>query len=181
MLRHLVLVVILAAVPVPAMSQDQEQPTPCSADAAFAWLDFWLGTWDVLIQDRLVGTNEIRKILNGCAVTEDWTGAEGRRGFSLFYFQPASRQWKQIWVTDRALGQGGVKEKALAERLPNGTLKFHGEGLSTDGKRYIDRTILVPVAEHEVQQAIEISVDGGETWQTVFDARYVRRDKVDVR
>lgn len=36
------------------------------------------------------GTNRITKILNGCAVSEDWRDADGTRGMSLFYYQPAA-------------------------------------------------------------------------------------------
>lgn len=172
---HIVLVVLLAAAPVLALPRAQAQTAPCREDAAFAWLDFWLGSWDVLIEDELQGRNEIRKILDGCAVTEDWTSAEGRRGFSLFYYVPAAGTWKQIWVTDRALGQGGVKEKSLVERRPDGGVRFQGESWLPDGRRYLDRTTLLPLDTDEVRQWVEISTDGGESWQTVFDARYVRR------
>lgn len=174
MRHYLALTILLAAASGPAMAGAEERPSACSEDTAFGWLDFWLGSWDVLIEDKLRGRNEIRKILDGCAVTEEWINAEGRRGFSLFYFEPAGRTWKQIWVTDRALGQGGVKEKALVERFPDGGVRFQGEIPLPDGRHYLDRTTLLPLGRDEVRQRIEISTDGGESWQTVFDARYVR-------
>jgi len=33
--------------------------------------------------------NRITKILNGCAVSEDWRDADGTRGMSLFYYRRA--------------------------------------------------------------------------------------------
>jgi DNA-binding beta-propeller fold protein YncE len=173
---YLLLAVMLAAVSAPAVAQAQEQTLSCSEDAAFAWLDFWLGSWDVLIEDELRGRNKIRKILDGCAVTEEWTSAEGSRGFSLFYFEPRARTWKQIWVTDRALGRGGIKEKALVERFPDGGVRFQGVSSLPDGRSYLDRTTLLPLGADEVRQWIETSTDGGETWQTVFDALYARNE-----
>jgi hypothetical protein len=176
MLRHLaVLVFVFMATPVPAASQEEKDILACSEDPAFGWLDFWVGTWDVMVQSGFGGTNEIRKILNGCAVTEEWTSAEGKRGFSLFYYRPASRAWQQVWVTDRALAQGGVKEKTLVERLPNGGVRFQGEAALPDGRSYIDRTTLKPLNTNEVEQVIEVSLDDGESWTMVFQGHYLRR------
>ena len=43
-------------------------------------LDFWVGEWDVQVGGRMAGTNRIEKILDGCAVMEFWTGADGGEG-----------------------------------------------------------------------------------------------------
>ena len=155
---------------------DAQTPVPsCNAHPGFAWLDFWLGSWDVYIQDNQVGSNEIQKILDGCAITEHWTDARGRRGYSLFYFQPVRQTWKQVWVTDQALGRGGLKEKALIARFPDGGVRFQGEIPVAEGGSYLDRTTLTPVTADEVRQVIEVSTDGGATWRVTFDARYRRR------
>jgi hypothetical protein len=80
-----------------------------------------------------------------------------------------------VWVTERALAPGGLKEKELIDRRPNGALLFQGEIPLAEGGTYLDRTTLTPVGPDEVRQLIEISTDGGSTWRTVFDGRYVRR------
>ena len=165
------LILVMAAALVRA---DEPPPPPCAGDPAFALLDFWLGDWDVFIGDRQVGQNRIAKILDGCAITEDWTATDGSRGHSLFYYLPAEQSWKQVWVTGTALARGGVKEKKLIERGET-FLRFQGEIQLVGGGSYLDRTTLTPLENGEVRQLIEVSTDGGGVWLAVFDARYVRR------
>ncbi len=147
---------------------------PCAADTAWRELDFWLGEWDVLAGGRRAGTNRIARVLGGCAIMEHWTDAGGREGKSLFYYQPITAEWKQVWVTDRAGVVGGLKEKALVERLAGGALRFQGEIPMPNGGSYLDRTTLTPLPDGRVWQLIEVSRDRGRTWQTSFDAEYVR-------
>ena len=153
----------------------QQPPPSCSSDPAFALLDFWIGTWDVFVRGTRVGENRIEKVLDGCAVTEDWVDARGSRGRSLFYYDPAEKVWKQVWVTDRALGRGGMKEKRLQPAAPGGAVLFLGRIPLASGGSYLDRTTLTPQASGEVRQLIEISTDEGRTWQPTFDAQYIRR------
>lgn len=98
----------------------------------------------------------------------------GGRGRSLFYVEPALRQWKQVWVTDAAQRVGGLKEKHLIASLPGGGVRFQGELRRLDGRIVLDRTTLTPVAGGQVRQLIEVSGDGGTTWRPTFDARYRR-------
>src|SRR5215470_19618567 len=86
---------------VPAWSQTSPKPVSCSDDPAYHKLDFWLGNWNVFnMQDGSKdGTNRIEKILNGCALVENWHDVTGGEGKSLFYYQRATKQWKQVWVT----------------------------------------------------------------------------------
>jgi hypothetical protein len=143
----------------------------CGADSTYAALDFWVGNWSVYVGDTLVGTNRIGKVLQGCAVTEEWRDAEGGEGRSLFYVEPSLHQWKQVWVTDGATRVGGLKEKHLIGR-PGGGVRFQGELRRPDGRLILDRTTLTPLAGGQVHQLIEISTDGGTTWRPTFDARY---------
>jgi tetratricopeptide (TPR) repeat protein len=133
-------------------------------------LDFWLGDWDVFIEDRKVGSNRIEKILGGAAVLEHWTAEGGGRGESVFYFLTDSSQWKQVWLVQ---GAQVVKEKL--SRPVEGGLRFEGEARFTDGSRIPDRTTLTLQDDGSVRQLIEISRDGGATWTATFDARYVRK------
>jgi hypothetical protein len=146
----------------------------CRADTTYAALDFWVGSWRVYVGDTLVGTNRISKILQGCAVREEWQDTQGSRGQSLFYVEPTLHQWKQVWVTEVANRPNGLKEKHLIARLPGGGVRFQGEQHLSDGRTLLDRTTLSPLAGGEVRQLIEISFDGGAAWQTGFDARYRR-------
>ena len=148
------------------------EPQQCAAEPALAALDFWVGEWDVCEAGRLDGHDRVAKVLGGCAVTEEWTAADGSRGSSLFYYVVNEKQWKQVWVTDLALHPGGLKEKRLVARFADGGVRFQGEIALPDGRRILDRTTLRPASGARVSQRIEISRDGGDTWTTTFDAEY---------
>jgi hypothetical protein len=146
----------------------------CRGDSTYAKLDFWLGDWQVFVGDTLVGTDRVTKVLQGCAVVEEWRDARGMRGQSLFYVEPTLRQWKQVWVTEAAQLPGGVKEKHLIASLRDGGVRFQGELRQADGRLVLDRTTLTPRPGGEVHQLIEVSHDGGSSWRPTFNARYRR-------
>lgn len=147
---------------------------PCEGDPAYHKLDFWVGRWDVFNNGdgSKDGTNEIEKILNGCAIIENWHESNGGgEGKSLFYYQKATSQWKQVWVTDA----GPMKEKRLIEELKDGSLRFQGEIPHLHGGSHLDRTTLTPLPGGKVRQVIEISKDGGKTWEVGYDAEYQKQ------
>jgi hypothetical protein len=170
-LRRLGLVVALLAL-VPSTGSAQQPAVGCADQPGFDALDFWVGDWTVYIGELQVGTDRVEKILDGCAVAEHWTSATGGRGQSLFYYQRATGEWRQVWVTTGATQPGGVKEKRLAERLDDGSVRFVGEIPVAGGGSYLDRTTLTPLEGGRVRQLIEISTDDGRTWQATFDAVY---------
>ena len=155
----------------PEFQKIVEQIRPCNTPAHHL-LDFWVGSWTVVVGEdkQEVGKNTVARILNGCAIIENWTDAGGSEGKSLFYFHDPSLTWKQVWVTD---GQQ-IKEKHLIAQLGAGILRFQGELQQRNGRLILDRTTLVPVSKNRVRQIIEQSADGGETWRLAFDALYLR-------
>lgn len=163
---------VLAMACMPTAGLAQQAPPACVEQPGFAELDFWVGDWTVHVGEQQVGTDRVEKILGGCAVAEHWTSATGGLGESLFYYQPVSGEWRQVWVTTGATQPGGVKEKRLTERLVDGSLRFMGEIPVAGGGSYLDRTTLMPLAGGRVRQLIEISTDDGRTWQATFDAVY---------
>jgi hypothetical protein len=165
------------AQPSPPFPTPPATSAPCGADPTYHVLDFWLGDWIVVADGKEAGTNRVEKILAGCAVSELWHDADGGRGDSLFFVQPVTRRWKQVWVTDQATLPCGLKEKQLVARLPGGGTRFQGEIQVPDGRVILDRTTLTPAPDGRVHQVIEISRDGGSTWATTFDAWYIRRGK----
>jgi len=146
----------------------------CEHSPEHALLDFWAGDWNVCVAGAYAGHDRVTRILDGCAVTEEWTGADGLHGFGLFYYVPAQAQWKQVWVTDQAARPGGLKEKHLIARRGDGETRFQGEIALPGGERILDRTTLRRAASGAVLQTIEISRDGGDRWTTTFDSEYRR-------
>lgn len=153
-------------------------PTPspsCDADPGFHTLDFWVGTWRVTVNGKYDGTDVVTKILDGCAVTEDWRDAGGGKGKSLFYYDPFEKTWSQVWVTDEATIRGGLKMKRLVAIYPDKGTRFQGVLPGPPGSKIVlDRTTLTPLDRNTVRQVIEISLDGGSTWRKAYDARYTR-------
>jgi hypothetical protein len=151
-----------------------QAPPACVEDASYHLLDFWVGSWNVFVEDSLVGTDRVEKILDGCAIEETWHTPAGTEGISLFYVDPRAGIWKQVWVTTGARQPGGVKEKRMIARGAKRGTRFQGEITLPEGRIMLDRTTLTPLGDDEVRQLIETSTDGGETWRTTFDARYRR-------
>lgn len=167
---------LLAALvwPVTGAAQSAPQPT-CVDTPVYELLDFWLGEWDVFVGDEQVGHNRISKVLEGCAITEDWHGAGGTHGMSLFYVDPDGT-WQQVWVTGQATRPGGTKEKSLIERPDDRSVRFQGRVRHPAAGEWLDRTTLTGLADGSVRQVIEISRDHGENWTVTFDAFYRRAD-----
>jgi len=163
------------AVALPAAgSANAEDPARACADLpVYAKLDFWVGDWLVFVGDAQVGTNRIERILDGCAVTETWTGSAGGEGRSLFWVASDGR-WRQVWVTASATRSGGTKEKAELPGATSTEIRFQGEIRTQEGGS-LDRTTLTRLGPDAVRQLIEFSTDGGSTWQVAFDATYRRR------
>ena len=68
-----------------------------------------------------------------------------------------------------------AKEKRRVDAEAPGAVRFQGEIPLAAGGSYLDRTTLTPLDGGRVRQVIEVSRSGGDAWQTVFDAVYVRK------
>jgi hypothetical protein len=138
---------------------------PCTTPQHHAF-DFWIGTWDVTQQGQPAGTNRIDRLLDGCALLENWTGKGGVRGHSLNFYDAEHGTWQQTWIdsTGSSLNLlGGFAQGKM-------TLS----SLRT-GQRQADRITWTPLPDGTVRQLWEHTDDGGKTWQTAFDGLYRRR------
>lgn len=60
-----------------SMAAAADTPRPCSG-LEYAPMDFWIGTWNVVNgRGELEGHNRIDKVLNGCAIIENWKEVSG--------------------------------------------------------------------------------------------------------
>ena len=131
--------------------------------------DFWVGTWDVFDPDgKKVGENDIRKILNGCVVFENWQSARGQyAGKSFNTYDPVTRQWNQVWVDTTGATihfSGSYADKVMA---------MDGVHVTVDGTvRY--RMHYFDNDDGTVRQLWEQSADSA-AWTTIFDGLYRRR------
>lgn len=157
------------------VSYSQDTIKACSEDPIHSLLDFWVGNWNVYDSSGiLVGTNIVEKILNGCAIMENWKDNDGSEGKSLFYVDNNSNKWKQVWVTDYANYPLGQKEKEMVTFAPDSVI-FMGK-ISYNGKMLLDRTILTKQPDGSVIQIIQLSKTNGETWKTGFTGIYKKQE-----
>ena len=134
---------------------------PACTDAAHRQFDFWIGDWDVFTPDgKAAGRNQIASIAGGCGIEEQWIGAGGGSGRSLNAYDAAERRWRQFWVG----GDGTVLQ--LAGSFAGNVMTLENAGNRIRFTRNGDGT---------VRQVWDQSSDGGKTWKTVFDGKYVRR------
>ena len=145
------------------------KPAGCAA-GQYREFDFWLGDWNVTQHGKPVGTNRIDRILDGCALLENWRGVNGSAGNSLNYYDSTRGVWHQTWVDD----QGAPLE--LEGGYQGGQMVMTGNTLDpSSGKTVINRLTWTPQTDGKVRQHWEVSADNGRTWTTAFDGLYEKK------
>ena len=156
--------------PFSALADDGEETEHCTAPE-YSQFDFWVGERRVTDGDnKVVGTNAIDKILDGCVLRESWTSTTGMRGNSLNIYSQARGAWHQTWVDSN----GMLLE--LDGGLVGGNMVLKGETPARDGEGTVLHEITWrPLADGRVRQTWKVSKDGGASWQEVFDGFYARK------
>ena len=164
--RCFLLAVALAAVPA---SAQVTQSKPCTAPESRQF-DFWIGHWDVFQPDgQPAGTNRITS-LYGCVLHESWKGRGGYEGQSFNRYDAGRGVWHQTWV-DSA---GGLL--VIEGTFKDGSMRLTDAG--QPGKRealQVNEITWTPNADGSVRQHWRVSTDGGKTWKTSFDGKYVKK------
>ena len=137
----------------------------CAAEAR--QFDFWVGRWNVTEKGKPAGVNHIERILGGCALLENWTGAKGGMGKSLNFFDRGDGLWHQAWID----GSGGAL--LLAGRFENGVMRMQGERpASGEIPPTRHRITWTPLSDGKLRQVWESTPIGKEAWTVVFDGLY---------
>jgi hypothetical protein len=144
-----------------------EKPKSGCSEVEARQFDFWIGHWNVAEKDKPAGTNTIERILEGCALIENWSSAQGGSGKSLNFFDRADGKWHQTWID----ASGGAL--FLSGRFENGTMRMEGER-PAEGKQAASRHRITwtPLAGGKVRQLWESSPIGKEAWAVQFDGLY---------
>jgi len=144
-------------------------PPPACLSPEFRQFDFWIGKWKVTNpQGQQVGTSEISRVSEGCAIREQWTSATGQGGMSINYYDASEGKWHQDWVG----GDGTILH--LRGGLKEGAMILSGEGRGKKGT-IINRITWTPLPDGRVRQLWESSSDAGATWTVAFDGYYAKR------
>lgn len=145
---------------------------PCEHLPEYRQFDFWIGDWEVRdAQGRKVGENRIERLDNGCVLWENWTGSGGGTGHSINYYDHARGKYVQQWVSS---GAGIIPAEGGFE---DGAMRLTGERILRNGTRRLYRGTWTPLEDGRVRQFLELSSDGGETWNVWFDGYYSRKQQ----
>jgi len=151
---------------------------PCRGDARTTGFDYWLGVWDVRPHarpDAPPSENRITLEQDGCVVQEHWRSAAGGpgagyTGTSFTTFDRARGVWHQTWVDNT--GSVAVFEGSIDASGDLVLLRVPMPGDPDTSRR---RMSYRRQPDDSVRQIVERSTDGGATWKTGIDLRYVRR------
>jgi len=150
-----------------AAAAAEESSSPCDQPEATQF-DFWVGEWYIFAKDKLVGRNEISRVHGGCTLIEEYTAAGGKfAGRSFSYFEPEDTRWHQVWVDDTGTRLHLTGGYADGKMVMSGDRQKKGETVT-------DRISWTDNSDGTVRQLWELSEDGGETWQVLFDSQYRR-------
>ena len=139
---------------------------PC-ATPQHRQFDFWIGEWDVTQNGKRAGRNSIRAILNGCALSETWSGTGGFEGSSLNFYDQETKRWHQTWIDSQ--GQSLLLEGSFS----SGAMVLQTIDLAPEAPRH--RITWTLLEDRSVRQLWQTQEKGGAEWKTEFDGRYTRR------
>jgi tetratricopeptide (TPR) repeat protein len=143
---------------------------PCLTRKESRMFDFWVGEWEVKnAQGQLAGQSSVQRLLEGCALYENWTDTQGGGGKSLNSYNTDTKQWQQFW-TDQ---YGRVTEYRESEWI-DGSLRFTAKQIMPQGPALLHMTF-TPISADVVRQFGEMSTDSGKTWAPTFDLYYHRK------
>lgn len=155
----------------------QPPPNPCTI-AQQKQFDFWVGDWDLSwpgpkAGEVLRGTNNVKRILDGCVVQESFSGQSAipLRGTSLSTFDAGSGRWKQTWVDNQGAYLDFVGE------FKEGSLALQREAVGPDGRKFLQRMVWKNIKADELDWSWEASHDEGKTWQVLWPIHYKRTTK----
>lgn len=134
-------------------------------------LDFWVGEWDLTYTmggKEAKSRNRITKVLGGCAILEEFSGAPGTRldGRSYSTYDRATKRWKQTWVDNTAsyLDFDGA--------TVDGNMAFV-RTFTKDGKTTHQRMVFRDVKADSLTWVWQSSPDGN-VWSTQWEIAYKR-------
>jgi len=150
-----------------SLSSAQELP-PLPDEAK--QFDFWVGNWKVTTPDGTVaGHNNIKSILGGRVVQENYTTPGLYSGHSYNSYNEGKTRWEQFWVDNTGTVlhlTGGLND--------GGQMVLSGERVNPQGQTVMDRITWTPNEDGTVRQQWEVCAVGEETWSTLFDGTYTR-------
>lgn len=152
----------------------QQQTKPCELPESQQF-NFWIGEWicewkapEGVIKN---GSNEIKKILGGCVIEENFNGNPGAPliGKSHSVYSPALKKWKQTWVDNNGSYldfEGGMDgDKMILSRTV----------IRKDGISFMQRMVWYNITDNKFDWNWERSDDEGQNWNVNWHIEYKRK------
>lgn len=155
-----------------SVAESSKGRTVCG-EGEYRQFDFWVGEWTVLTpQGQPAGASSITLEEDGCLIHEHYDGssAGGGLGQSLNFYDRNDHRWHQMFV-----GAAG-NALHLSGTFSGGKMVLTGHNVR-GGKPAVQRITWSREGGGVVRQLWETSLDGGKTWSTSFDGKYVRSKK----
>ncbi|HJP85872.1 MAG TPA: hypothetical protein VJ852_07785 [Gemmatimonadaceae bacterium] len=146
--------------------------SPCAADSSFQRLAFWVGDWAVYDSTgKRYAAQRVRRVVEDCAITAEWTGPVGDKGISISSYDVGSHDWKQVYVSNQVPSPLGVQLRKSDPTYDGPGIRFVAllDPPTENTSRL--RITLLPVGDR-VEELFESSADGGATWRMVFKAEH---------
>lgn len=153
-----------------AISKVELNAYPCLSAENYRHFDFWLGEWDVFVNENKVGVNVISMAKGGCAIHENYTTSRNYAGQSINFYDPIDKKWHQHWVGS----SGDIYNYLETDRSP-GMLQFESKFMGPQGTISLSRLTFTLNDDGTVRQLFESSTDEGENWTPAFDGLYKKR------
>jgi hypothetical protein len=173
-IRTVAAAVALSACAAPA-GLAQQQPEGCADYETHGQFDFWVGEWNVYARNGdFAGRNTISKRSGGCLLLEEWRSAGGGDGTSMNYVDPATGDWRQVWmgVNNYIDYSGGLTE--AGQMMLEGEITY----FSNESSRTADfRGVWTPLENGHVIQHFQQYDAEEEVWNDWFVGRYVPADE----
>lgn len=133
--------------------------------------DFWLGDWDVYNEKgKLVGTNSITKMQNGCVLQENWVSkTSSNTGTSYNYFDKQDKTWNQVWVDNSGFSL------VLKGNLVNGNMILKSATINSEKGNYQNKVSWIKNADGSITQLWVLLDASGNIIKEAFKGIYKKK------
>lgn len=168
---------LLAALIISAISLSysiaQTTEKPCSSPEV-SQFDFWLGEWNLQWKNSdgkiETGTNIITKVLEGCALEENFSASDNSlKGRSFSAYNTNRKLWQQTWVDNT----GAYLD--FTGGFENGRMILSRKVTTKAGKEITQRMVFYDITANEFYWNWESSDDNGSTWMLLWKIHYIRK------
>lgn len=167
-MKHLLFIVLISVAGSSVNAQNKQKP--CTAPEA-AQFDFWVGSWDLYTADSNAGSNTIYKVMDGCAVQENFeSNKQHYSGKSWSMYNPQLKIWQQTWIDN----QGGFIY--LTGKFENGAMTLTDQSKKmSNGKEQVYRMVYHNITRDSFDWDWESTTDSGVTWVNNWHIHYKRK------